>query len=122
MQHFVLMRYKALPLPKNTVGRKQARRMKGVLTMLKDIQKKSLTDEEMSQVSGGSMGNNILRSGKVVAVFPNATFHVELADGSVVEADLSGKLRLAYVKIRVGDKVTVKISPDDLSKGTIVVR
>ena len=88
--------------------------------MLKDAQQKALTGKEMSQVSGGSQDDEILMLGKIDGVLPNASFRVELDNGSVVEARLSGKLRVASVKLIDGDRVTVKISPCGSTRGIIV--
>ena len=60
--------------------------------------------------------------GKVVEALPNATFKVELPKGHCILAHISGKLRMNYIRILVGDKVTVEMSPYDLSKGRITWR
>ena len=60
--------------------------------------------------------------GRVVEVMPNATFKVQLANGHVVIAYLSGKLRMNYIRILEGDKVTIEMSPYDLTKGRITWR
>lgn len=60
--------------------------------------------------------------GKVVEKLPNAMFQVELENGHKVLAHLSGKLRVNYIRILVGDKVTIELSPYDLSKGRIIWR
>ena len=60
--------------------------------------------------------------GKVVEKLPNAMFQVELENGHRVLAHLSGKLRVNYIRILVGDKVTIELSPYDLSKGRIIWR
>lgn len=60
--------------------------------------------------------------GRVVEVMPNATFKVQLANGHIVIAYLSGKLRMNYIRILEGDKVTIEISPYDLTKGRITWR
>ena len=53
---------------------------------------------------------------------PNTTFRVELENGHVVTAHISGKMRKNYIRILKGDKVTVDLTPYDLSKGRIVYR
>jgi len=53
---------------------------------------------------------------------PNAMFKVELENGHIVLAHISGKLRMNFIKILPGDKVTLEMSPYDLSKGRIVWR
>lgn len=60
--------------------------------------------------------------GKVVEALPNATFRVELQNGHCIMAHISGKLRMNYIRILVGDKVTVEMSPYDLTKGRITWR
>ena len=60
--------------------------------------------------------------GVVVEKLPNAMFKVELENGHIVLAHISGKLRLNFIKILPGDKVTLEMSPYDLSKGRIVWR
>ena len=60
--------------------------------------------------------------GKVLGKLPNAMFQVELDNGHQVLAHISGKLRMNYIRILPGDKVTVELSPYDLAKGRIVWR
>jgi len=60
--------------------------------------------------------------GKVVEVLPNAQFRVEIEGGHNIVAHLSGKLRIHYIKILLGDNVTVELSPYDLTKGRITYR
>ena len=60
--------------------------------------------------------------GTVVEALPNATFQVELANGHKILAHISGKLRMNYIRILAGEKVTVEMSPYDLTKGRITWR
>lgn len=60
--------------------------------------------------------------GMVTEALPNATFRVELANGHKILANISGKLRMNYIRIVPGDKVTVEMSPYDLTKGRITWR
>jgi translation initiation factor IF-1 len=60
--------------------------------------------------------------GKVVEPLPNAMFRVELENGHKVLAHISGKMRMHFIKILPGDKVTVQLSPYDLTRGRIVYR
>ncbi|NQT34605.1 translation initiation factor IF-1 [bacterium] len=60
--------------------------------------------------------------GTVLETLPNATFQVKLEQGHVVLAHISGRMRMHYIKILPGDKVTVELSPYDLSRGRIVYR
>ncbi|MEK7203755.1 MAG: translation initiation factor IF-1 [Patescibacteria group bacterium] len=61
------------------------------------------------------------KSGQVVESLPNAYFRVKLEDGKVVLAHISGKMRLFYIKVMVGDRVLVELSPDE-ERGRIVKR
>lgn len=60
--------------------------------------------------------------GVVVEKLPNAMFKVELENGHIVLAHISGKLRMNFIKTLPGDKVTLEMSPYDLSKGRIIWR
>ena len=60
--------------------------------------------------------------GKVLEAMPNAQFQVELQNGHKILAHISGKLRMNFIRILPGDKVTVEISPYDLTKGRITWR
>ena len=60
--------------------------------------------------------------GIVVEPLPNAMFRVELPNGHQVLAHISGKIRMHYIRILLGDKVLVELSPYDLSRGRIVYR
>ena len=60
--------------------------------------------------------------GTVLEKLPNAMFKVELENGHIVLAHISGKLRMNYIRILPGDKVTLEMSPYDLSKGRIIWR
>lgn len=64
----------------------------------------------------------IQMSGTVVDTLPNTMFRVELENGHVIIAHISGKMRKNYIKILTGDSVTVEITPYDLSKGRIIFR
>jgi translation initiation factor IF-1 len=60
--------------------------------------------------------------GKVVEALPNTMFRVELENGHVVLAHISGKMRMHFIRILPGDKVKLELSPYDLSKGRITYR
>lgn len=70
-----------------------------------------MTKEETIQVDG-----------KVIEPLPNAMFRVELENGHKVLAHVSGKMRMNFIKILPGDKVTVELSPYDLTRGRIIYR
>jgi len=60
--------------------------------------------------------------GTVVETLPNTTFRVELENGHIVTAHISGKMRKHYIRILTGDNVTVQLTPYDLTKGRITFR
>ena len=60
--------------------------------------------------------------GTIIEPLPNAMFRVELDNGHKVLAHISGKMRMHFIKILPGDKVTVELSPYDLARGRIVYR
>ncbi|HBR17353.1 MAG: translation initiation factor IF-1 [Deltaproteobacteria bacterium RIFCSPLOWO2_12_FULL_43_16] len=70
-----------------------------------------MTKEEAIQVEG-----------TVIETLPNAMFRVELENKHVVLAHVSGKMRMHFIKILPGDKVTVELSPYDLTRGRIIYR
>ena len=67
-------------------------------------------------------GSVIKREGRIIEALPNAFFKVALEDGKEVRGFLSGKMRLNRIKILLGDKVTLEMSPYDETKGRIVYR
>jgi translation initiation factor IF-1 len=66
--------------------------------------------------------DHIEMDGTVVETLPNTTFRVQLDNGHVVMAHISGRMRKNYIRILTGDKVTVQLTPYDLTKGRIVYR
>ncbi|WP_342252543.1 translation initiation factor IF-1 [Spiroplasma endosymbiont of Amphibalanus improvisus] len=60
--------------------------------------------------------------GKVIEVLPNTIFKVKLENEALITAHVSGKIRMNYIRILPGDKVTVEISPYDLERGRIIFR
>ena len=69
-----------------------------------------------------SKEENIEMIGTVVETLPNTTFRVELENGHMINAHISGRMRKHYIRILTGDKVKVEMTPYDLSKGRIIVR
>src|SRR5438067_2321817 len=69
-----------------------------------------------------SDGDTITMEGRVTEALPNAMFRVELENGHQVLGHISGKMRINYIKITPGDRVTVELSPYDLTKGRITYR
>jgi len=64
----------------------------------------------------------IQMQGEVLETLPNATFRIKLENGYVVLGHISGKMRMHYIRILPGDKVTVELTPYDLSRARIVYR
>jgi translation initiation factor IF-1 len=60
--------------------------------------------------------------GTVQETLPNAMFRVEIEGGHVILAHVSGKMRMHYIRILPGDKVTIELSPYDLTRGRIILR
>ena len=83
----------------------------GALTDAQTVISEPMAKEEAIQMEG-----------VVVETLPNTTFRVELENGHIVTAHISGKMRKHYIRILRGDKVTVQLTPYDLSKGRITFR
>ena len=66
--------------------------------------------------------DNIEMEGVVIDTLPNTNFRVQLENGHIVTAHISGRMRKNYIRILTGDKVRVELTPYDLSKGRIVYR
>lgn len=64
----------------------------------------------------------IEQDGSIIEALSNAMFRVELENGHIITAHISGKMRMNYIKILPGDKVKVEMSPYDLTKGRIIFR
>lgn len=78
---------------------------------------------ETSDISGQSSANKVIKvEGRVIEALPNAFFKVVLDDQREITGFLSGKMRLNRIKILIGDKVTLEMSPYDEKKGRIVYR
>ncbi|MCL4456952.1 MAG: translation initiation factor IF-1 [Nitrospirae bacterium] len=69
-----------------------------------------------------SKEENIELQGTIVETLPNAMFRVQLENGQIILAYVSGKMRMHFIKILPGDKVTIEVSPYDLTKGRITYR
>ncbi|MDO5569204.1 MAG: translation initiation factor IF-1 [bacterium] len=69
-----------------------------------------------------SRENTLEVEGRVITVLPNTEFKVELTNGHIIKAHISGKMRQHYIRITAGDKVTVELSPYDLTCGRIIYR
>jgi len=64
----------------------------------------------------------IQMQGEIIETLPNATFRVKLENGPVVLGHISGKMRMHYIRILPGDKVTVELTPYDLTRARIIFR
>jgi len=64
----------------------------------------------------------IEQDGTIIEALSNAMFRVQLENGHIIVAHISGKMRMHYIKILVGDKVKLEMSPYDLTKGRITLR
>ncbi len=69
-----------------------------------------------------SKEDSLQMDGTVIDTLPNTMFRVQLENGHVVTAHISGKMRKHYIRIMTGDKVTVELTPYDLEKGRITYR
>ena len=65
---------------------------------------------------------SIQQDGTITEALSNAMFRVELENGHIVTAHISGKMRINYIKLLPGDKVKMELSPYDLTKGRIIMR
>lgn len=66
--------------------------------------------------------DSIEMSGVVIDALPNTTFKVQLENGHIINAHISGRMRKNYIRILTGDKVMVELTPYDLSRGRIIYR
>jgi translation initiation factor IF-1 len=64
----------------------------------------------------------ILVEGVIREALPNTKFKVEIEGGAIIQGYVSGKMRMHYIKLLLGDKVTMELSPYDLTKGRIIIR
>ncbi|BBA37259.1 MULTISPECIES: translation initiation factor IF-1 [Methylococcaceae] len=69
-----------------------------------------------------SKEDHIEMEGKVIETLPNTTFRVQLDNGHIITAHISGKMRKHYIRILTGDRVKVEMTPYDLTKGRITFR
>ena len=80
------------------------------------------TRAKRAERAGDSKESTIQVEGMIVEPLPNTMFRVELENGHVVLGHISGKMRKHYIRILPGDKVTVELSPYDLTRGRITYR
>ena len=86
------------------------------------IRRRSRQDKCYGSVKVMAKEEALQMEGVVAETLPNTTFRVELENGHIVTAHISGKMRKNYIRILKGDKVTVELTPYDLSKGRITYR
>lgn len=87
-----------------------------------DAKKKQAKKMLNSEIKATTKEDSIQLEGKVLEALPNAMFRVELDNGHVVLAHISGKMRMHFIRILPGDRVTVEMSPYDLGRGRITYR
>ncbi len=97
------------PPPRRRFGRRRKKKKKNKFTEARTEQAPKESDA-------------IEVSGTVMDTLPNAMFNVELANGHMVLAHISGKMRRHFIRILRGDKVTVELSPYDLNRGRLIYR
>jgi translation initiation factor IF-1 len=78
--------------------------------------------EGREKVANMAKEDVIQMQGEIVETLPNATFRVKLENGHVILGHISGKMRMHYIRILPGDKVTVELTPYDLTRGRIIFR
>ena len=78
---------------------------------MKDLKKETINDDELLSVAGGKI-EYVEEKGTVIEILPNACFTVRLDSGEVIKTSISGKLRMNYIRIFVGDRVAVQSSAD----------
>ncbi len=87
-----------------------------------DAKKKQAKKMLNNEIKATTKEDSIQLEGKVLEALPNAMFRVELDNGHVVLAHISGKMRMHFIRILPGDRVTVEMSPYDLGRGRITYR
>ena len=95
-------------------------RISGILPTKRTIAKSKLTGENRPSRQAKEKGIEL--EGRVIEPLPNCMFRVELQNGLIVLAHISGKMRMNFIRILPGDKVLVELSPYDLSRGRITYR
>jgi translation initiation factor IF-1 len=89
---------------------------------LKRSEPHEITQEKVESATGMAKEDAIEVTATVLEALPNAMFRVELENGHKVLAHISGKMRMHFIKILPGDKVTIELSPYDLTRGRIIFR
>ena len=100
----------------------QRKRTKSANQNNKNRKKVNQTQTTTVEEQSPSNDQKIKAEGAILEALPNATFRVELENGHEVMAHISGKMRKYFIRIMPGDKVTVELSPYDLTRGRITYR
>ena len=100
----------------------QRKRTKSANQNNKNKKKGNQTQTTTVEEQSPSTDQKIKAEGAILEALPNATFRVELENGHEVMAHISGKMRKYFIRIMPGDKVTVELSPYDLTRGRITYR
>ena len=100
----------------------QRKRTKSANQNNKNKKKVNQTQTTTVEEQSPSTDQKINAEGAILEALPNATFRVELENGHEVMAHISGKMRKYFIRIMPGDKVTVELSPYDLTRGRITYR
>ena len=100
----------------------QRKRTKSANQNNKNKKKVNQTQTTTVEEQSPSTDQKIKAEGAILEALPNATFRVELENGHEVMAHISGKMRKYFIRIMPGDKVTVELSPYDLTRGRITYR
>jgi translation initiation factor IF-1 len=105
----------------NPIIKENLRKKKRYLrTQIKSMAKRRNSTKNNS--NSGNKKNLIEQDGSVTEALSNATFRVQLENGHIIVATISGKMRMNYIRILPGDKVKVEMSPYDLTRGRITYR
>jgi translation initiation factor IF-1 len=81
-----------------------------------------MSKKKDEQVSAAGSKDFIEERGEIIELLPAATFRVQLENGHIIMAHLSGKMRMNKIRLLPGDKVKVEITPYDLTKGRVIYR
>jgi translation initiation factor IF-1 len=97
-------------------------RVQGIISLVIQLKRVAKSRKDKDRQKFMPKEEHIEMQGKVIDTLPNTVFRVELENGHVVTAHISGKMRKNYIRILTGDAVTVELTPYDLSKGRITYR
>jgi len=104
----------------NPIIKENLKKKRYLRTQIKSMAKRRNSTKNNS--NSGNKKNLIEQDGSVTEALSNATFRVQLENGHIIVATISGKMRMNYIRILPGDKVKVEMSPYDLTRGRITYR